>query len=61
MKKVLIVHDYFFLGPISGGPFNSVLGLYKYLNRHFKTEILSIKDDNYNNQIFITLKDWKNL
>lgn len=53
MNKVLIVHDYFYLGPISGGPFNSVIQILNYLSSNCEVKILTkCSNDSYINNNF---------
>ena len=54
MKKVLIIHDNFFLGDKSGGPYNSVKNLYKNLIDYFQVDIFTQKEpiSNYSKNEF---------
>ncbi len=43
MKKILLIHDNFYLGSKCGGPYNSVKALYIELSKYFIVEILTHK------------------
>lgn len=43
MKKILLIHDYFYLGEKCGGPHNSVKALYIELSKYFIVDILTLK------------------
>lgn len=52
MKKVLLIHDYFYLGDKSGGPYNSVRALYTELSKYFIVDILTLKTVSINFEKF---------
>ncbi len=48
MKKILLIHDNFYLGDKCGGPYNSVKALYNELSKYFLVDILTLKKGSIN-------------